>query len=846
MRLPLTLFPLFAPLCLFAADEATPDVPEILDPKVELLQSGIKLTQLVEHPDLVTPTGIDVDIDGQIWAVSSHTHFRPETYEGPEHDEILVFDPDGSNRRVFYNATDATMDLELGPGGWVYLAERDRILRVRDSDGDGVGDVEEDLAVLETTADYPHNGLAGLCWHPGGYLVFSLGENFYKSWSLTAVDGSKIEGTGEGGVFRCTADGKQLKRIAKGFWNPFGVCVRDDLEMFVAENDPGARPPCRLLHLVEGGDYGYQRLYGNAPFHPFVAWNGELRGTLPMLDAAGEAPCGIVPLGGGVLLPSWSHNRLDFFSLARKGASYESERIELVRGSDNFRPTCIAEGPDGAFYFTDWVFTSYELHQRGRLWKLEIDREAEWLKPKEIESPNAETQLAESLRSGKAKDVDDQQLLAHARSDDPFLARAALEELSRRTLPLSPEMEEEDQANIVYAYRLANPKDEQVASLALNHASPKVRFEALRWIADEQLVGLAEDVDAMFAYLDLDYQLFEACLATAITLKGDPRKGIVDIPMLLERVKDESTSQQNRAYALRLIPPSNARLKVPVLVELTRSNSELRMEALRSIAGKNTPESREFLTKIVSDPTISGDARNEAVLGLAAEAAEHLDKLKETATMNLLSSFGNKPDAEPSKPDKITVPEAERALRMTSVKLPGAPKTIAQLGPPPMNDSAAWKALIDAVEGEPDLDVGRRIFSHPTLTRCASCHRHSGRGGIVGPDLSAVGAGPGADAEWLLSQILEPNREVSPQYFPWSLGLKDGSAFMGIALRKGGKSGKEFYRDSSGKEQGILKTDIVHREELKSSLMPPALILNLTPSELRDLIAFLQASGIRD
>ena len=94
--------------------------------------------------------------------------------------------------------------------------------------------------------------------------------------------------------------------------------------------------------------------------------------------------------------------------------------------------------------------------------------------------------------------------------------------------------------------------------------------------------------------------------------------------------------------------------------------------------------------------------------------------------------------------------------------------------------------------------------------------------------------------------LLEPNREVAPQYFPWQLDLADGSSFTGIALRKGGRSGKEFYRDITGSEQAILKSDIVAREEIKSSLMPPGLIFNLTPSELRDLVAFLQASGVRD
>ena len=113
-----------------------PQLPADIDPGIKLLQPGVRLTLLAKHPDLVTPTGIDVDENGQIWVVASHTHFRPDPYPGPAHDEILIFDREGKNRRVFYNKTEATMDLELGRDGWVYLAERDRILRIKDTDGD--------------------------------------------------------------------------------------------------------------------------------------------------------------------------------------------------------------------------------------------------------------------------------------------------------------------------------------------------------------------------------------------------------------------------------------------------------------------------------------------------------------------------------------------------------------------------------------------------------------------------------------------------------------------------------------------------------------------------------------
>ena len=222
-----------------------------------------------------------------------------------------------------------------------------------------------------------------------------------------------------------------MRRIAKGFWNPFGLVVRSDGEIFAAENDPGSRPPCRLLNVVEGADYGFQWVYGSAAVHPFVAWNGELRGTLGMVHPSGEGPCAVVELGGGVMIPSWSDHSIDFFPLHRRGAGFTSERIPLLKGSDFFRPTCMVSAGKGVFYFNDWVFSSYPIHKRGRLWKLEIEDDAPWLK-KTHDPITSEATLARELREGKAK-LDNPKLIALARGQDSMLSDAALTALARES-----------------------------------------------------------------------------------------------------------------------------------------------------------------------------------------------------------------------------------------------------------------------------------------------------------------------------------------------------------------------------------------------------------------------------
>lgn len=76
---------------------------------------------------------------------------------------------------VFYTKTDATMHLEIGPDGWV-LAERDRVLRVKDTDGDGAGDVEGRPGDARHSVRLPAQRTLGMAWHPDGGLVFWLGE----------------------------------------------------------------------------------------------------------------------------------------------------------------------------------------------------------------------------------------------------------------------------------------------------------------------------------------------------------------------------------------------------------------------------------------------------------------------------------------------------------------------------------------------------------------------------------------------------------------------------------------------------------------------------------------------
>lgn len=851
-------------LAVIAAQPSPMLAAEPRDPEIEIRQPGVEMTLLAEHPDIVTPTGVDVDAEHRVWAVACHTHLRPEDYQGKEFDEILVFDPDGT-RHVFYNKTEQTMDLELGPDGWVYLSERDRILRVKDHNGDGVGDTEQTLVELKSDAVYPHNALSGLAWAPDGNLVFGLGENFAKPWVLTARDGSAISGIDRGGVFQLTAGGEQLSKIAEGLWNPFGVTVRSDGEIFVAENDPGEYPPCKVLHIVQNGDYGYRRKYGGATPHPFVCWNGEMRGTLPMVHPSGEAPCGVVPLGRGLLMPSWGDHRIDFFPLEQHGASFTAEQVTLVHGSRYFRPTCIAwdryrEGErKQVFYLTDWVDGRYPVHGYGRLWKLEIDLDAAgWTGPLELPPPTAEATLAGELRRGTA-DHERAELFRLSRDADPFLASAALSSLRRLADRWEPaevaQWPAKDRVQAVQALRLAQVTPEPWIDMLLNDENADVQFEALRWLADEDLRDYLPLVESLLSRSDLSYAVFEAAVAAHTALSGTPEIGLRNPDLLLARVRDESSAPAIRAYALRLLPVrSMAPVKdastpkaylpkglTPDLLQqlLSLDDPALSLEVVR-VLGDNPTRFGELLAETASDDSAATVLRAEAVLALAAVADSHLllllqlsgnadRSLREEALRGLRG-------AELTEPQRAELQSIADAYP-ESATLIGAVLDAESLteGRPDLEDTAGWKERLDALTIPADPVAGERIFYHPKVAVCANCHRVQGRGNVGGPDLSQIGAREKPD--WLLEAILQPNRDIAPQFMPRAILLKDGTLHVGIRLRS---YINEQIRDALGRNHTFSRDDVESIEDLTTSFMPTGLPLTMTDRELRDLLAFLK------
>ena len=114
---------------------------------------------------------------------------------------------------------------------------------------------------------------------------------------------------------------------------------------------------------------------------------------------------------------------------------------------------------------------------------------------------------------------------------------------------------------------------------------------------------------------------------------------------------------------------------------------------------------------------------------------------------------------------------------------------------PQAADIAAWKNVLNKPG---DAAAGRRLFFSPVGPRCSVCHRHSGRGGTVGPDLSEIGRS--TSREKIITSILQPSQEIAPDYQPWVLIYDEGKTYTGLRLPKpGDDTGPRSYADATGK-----------------------------------------------
>ena len=133
-----------------------------------------------------------------------------------------------------------------------------------------------------------------------------------------------------------------------------------------------------------------------------------------------------------------------------------------------------------------------------------------------------------------------------------------------------------------------------------------------------------------------------------------------------------------------------------------------------------------------------------------------------------------------------------------------------------------------------DIEEGKVIF---TRQSCGACHSILPDEPQKGPYLGSVGNL--FDREQLITHVINPGAEVAQGFQTYSFQLKDGSAALGFVTARDDK--KIELRNIAGIVQVIQTSDVKKEDVLKTSMMPPGLVNNLTVQDFASLIDYLQS-----
>ncbi|MDZ4289810.1 MAG: c-type cytochrome, partial [Prosthecobacter sp.] len=335
--------------------------------------------------------------------------------------------------------------------------------------------------------------------------------------------------------------------------------------------------------------------------------------------------------------------------------------------------------------------------------------------------------------------------------------------------------------------------------------------------------------------------------------------------------------------------PLARRIVEALAVALRRSGSSLEQAATAAFKAAADQQSLRWLDdlkgKVMADVTGANVAVENLshALGLLPDlvsAGEAIPKLMpflvatqpveiQTIALEALTAFRNEPEvartligswkslspalrekalsAFLSYPDRITallgaleakdIPAAQISTSTRALLTKNKDKMIAERAAKIFGDGAsgARKDVITkyeaALRSEGDAARGSKIYE----LVCMVCHRYKDRGNDVGPNLGTIQAWT---PDQLLTNILDPNREVSPNFALYIIETNDGRTLTGLIASE--TAGNLIVKRPDGGAEEVLRTDIKSLTSPGISLMPEGLEAAITPQQMADLMAYLR------
>jgi putative heme-binding domain-containing protein len=290
----------------------------------------------------------------------------------------------------------------------------------------------------------------------------------------------------------------------------------------------------------------------------------------------------------------------------------------------------------------------------------------------------------------------------------------------------------------------------------------------------------------------------------------------------LEVALDNTKAVPERVDAigdLAIAHPAEARLSLQNLL-IREANPEIQCEVCRALAGYDHPDIAHAVLR--EWKTYSPAVRVEAINLLAGR--------KEWAR-ELLAAVAKSKVPRTDLNDNTIL--RLRALR--DKKLNAQIESV--WGRVRDHTPAELNVLIERMrsalyDGRGSFNRGRKIFE----IQCAKCHKFEGQGHDVGPNLD----GAARDIDYLLVNVLDPNRVVGQPYYTRFALLKNGRVETGLLAAEDAQS--ITLKTENDALKVIQKKDIDELAVQEKSLMPEGLNNNMSPQDFRDLIRYVMAN----
>jgi putative membrane-bound dehydrogenase-like protein len=282
---------------------------------------------------------------------------------------------------------------------------------------------------------------------------------------------------------------------------------------------------------------------------------------------------------------------------------------------------------------------------------------------------------------------------------------------------------------------------------------------------------------------------------------------------------DDDAPASLRLSAIRLLgqgDPGVALDRLPSLLD-ARLPASLQLTALQALAGLN-------------DPAVGGEVvgRWKAMSpSLRREAVEVLFGRKDrvAALVDAMAAHTLPPsEIDPARLQQLRN-YPDRDLRSRAIEVLGA------AAPGAADRGKVIEVYRSALSQEGDRGKGREVF----LKTCATCHLAEGQGKEVGPNLATI---TGRSPEDLLIHILDPNREVAPNYVNYNVATVDGRVISGIIAEE--STAALVLKRAEGATDAIPRAQIEAIASTGTSLMPEGLEKGLASQDFADLIAYLR------